>query len=142
MDIGIGLVFELPCHEPAMCLGKLDALVDHAHTALRGGSYNDLRAKEPHQLASLDAEWFCHGDDKWISLGCANHGKTDSRISARRLYHRLAGLEFSRLFRGFDYPKRQSVLHRTKGVGGFDLHEKVHALRRQTIDPHHWGVAD
>ena len=111
MNIGIGFILKLPGHEPAMGLGKLDGLVDHAYSALGGGSYDDLRSKKPHQLTPLDAKWLCHGDHKRISLGCANHGKTNSRISAGRLYDRLARLELSRLFGRLDYPESQSVLH-------------------------------
>src|SRR5450631_2578622 len=123
MNIGIGFIFKLPGHVPAMGLGEFDGLVDHSYGALGGGSYDDLGSKEPHQLAPLDAEWLRHGNHKRISLGCANHSKANSRISACRLYHRLAGLELARLFGGLDHPKRQSVLHRTKRVESFNFHE-------------------
>src|SRR4051812_23808061 len=111
MNVGIGFVFKLPGHEPAMCLGKLDRLVDHSYGAFGGGRYDDLRAQKSHELAALDAERLGHGDHERIALGCANHGKTDPSISARRLDDRLARLKFSRFFGSFDYPKRQSVLH-------------------------------
>src|ERR1019366_7626191 len=111
MNIGIGFILKLPCHVPAMRLGQLDGLIDHADSTLRGGSYNNLRSKEPHELAPLDAERLCHGDYKRIPLGCANHGKTNSRISACRFYDRLARLELSRLFGRLNYPESQSVLH-------------------------------
>ena len=142
MNIGIGFILELPGHVPAMRFGKLDGLIDHANGALGGGSYNDLRSKEPHQLAPLDAEWLRHGDHKRIALGCANHGKANSRISACRLDDGLARLELSRLFGRLDHPESQSVLDRTKRIEGFNLHEKVHALRRQTVDPHHRRIAN
>ena len=111
MKIGIGFILKLPSHEPAMRLGKLDGLGDHAHAALGGGSYDDLRPKEAHQLTPLHAKWLCHGHHKRISLGRANHGKTNPGISACRLYDRLAGLKLSRLFGRLDYPESQSVLH-------------------------------
>ena len=111
MNIGIGFVLKLPRHVPAMGLGKLDGLVDHAHSALGGGGYDDLRSKEPHELAPLDAKWLCHGDHKRVSLGCADHGKTDSRIPACRLYDCLARLKLSGFFGRLNYPERQSVLH-------------------------------
>src|SRR5271169_7091390 len=98
MNIGIGFILKLPGHEPAMRLGKLDCFIDHAYGALSCGSYNDLRPKEPHELTPLNAKWLCHGEHKRVSLGCANHGKTDPGISACRLYHRLARLKLSRLF--------------------------------------------
>ena len=128
MDIGIGFILELPGHEPAMRLGKLDGLVDHAHGALRGGSYNDLRSKEPHQLAPLDAEWLRHGDHQRISFGRANHGETDSGISACRFDDGLAGFEFSGLFGRLDHPERQSVLDRAERIEGFDLDKEVDAF--------------
>src|ERR1700737_2614491 len=111
MNIGIGLILKLPGHEPAMRLGKLNGLIDHADSPLSGGSYNDLRSKEPHELTPLYAERFCHGDYKRIPLGCANHGKANPRISACRLYDRLARFKLSRFFGRFDYPESQSVLH-------------------------------
>src|SRR5664279_1801302 len=116
-----------------MCLGKLDGLGDHAHTALGGGSYDDLRSKEAHQLAPLNAKWLCHGHHKRVSLGCANHGKTNPRISACRLDDCLAGLKLSRLFGRLDDAQSQSVLHGTKRVEGFNLDEEVHALRRLSL---------
>ena len=142
VNIGIGFIFKLPGHEPAMRLGKLDGLVDHADGALGGGRDNHLCAKEPHQLAPFDAERLCHGNHKRISFGRANHGKTNSGISAGRLDDGLAGLELSGLFGRLDHPERQSVLYRTKRIEGFNLDEKVHAFRRQTIDPHHRRIAD
>src|ERR1700681_3913476 len=135
MKIGIGFILKLPGHEPAMRLGKLDGLGDHAHTALSGGSYDDLRSKEAHQLAPLNAKRLCHGHHKRVSLGCANHGKTNPRVSACRLDDRLAGLKPSRLFGPLDDAQSQSVLDLAKRVEGFNLDEEVHALRRQTIDP-------
>src|SRR5450759_5682764 len=86
MNVRIGFILKLPCHVPAMRFGKLDGLVDHAYSALGGGGYDDLRSKEPHELTPLDAKWLCHGDHQRISLGCANHGKTNPRISACRFY--------------------------------------------------------
>src|SRR3984893_8178005 len=142
MKIRIGFILELPGHVPAVRLGKLDGLVDHADRPLGGGSYDDFRAKEPHQLPPLDAEWFRHGDHKRVPLGGADHGKTDPGISACRLYDRLAGLKLSRFFVRLHYPKSQSILELTKRLESFDVYEKVHALRRQTIDPHYRRVAD
>src|SRR5277367_5405043 len=137
MIIGIGFILKLPSHEPVMRLSELDGLSDHSHRALGSGSHNNLRSEEPHELTPLNAKWLCHGDHKRISLGCANHRKTNSRISACRLNDRLTRLELSGLFGRFDYSESQSVLDRTKRVECFNLHEKVHAPRRQTIDPHH-----
>src|SRR5579871_3359422 len=111
MYIGIGLILELAGHEPAMRFGKLDGFIDHAHSALSGGSYDDLRSKKPHQLTPLDAEWLSHRDHKRVSLGCANHGKPDPRISARRLYDRLTGLKLSGLLSCLDDSESQSILH-------------------------------
>src|ERR1700733_9583805 len=111
MNIRIGFVLKLPSHEPSMCLGKLDGLTDHSYSTLSGGSYDDLRSKEPHELTALNAKWLCHGDHKRISLGRANHGKTNPGIPACRLYDGLARLKLSRLFGRLDYPEGQSVLH-------------------------------
>src|SRR6185437_12733016 len=36
VDIGVGFILELPGHEPAMRLGELDRLIDHAYSALGG----------------------------------------------------------------------------------------------------------
>jgi hypothetical protein len=111
MNIGIGFILELPGHEPAMGLGKLDGLVDHADGALGGGRDDHLGAKKAHQLAPLDAEWLRHGHHQRVSLGGADHGKTDAGISACRLDHGLTGLEFSGFFRRLDHAERQAVLH-------------------------------
>src|SRR4051794_37909976 len=124
MKIGIGLIFKLPGHEPAMGLGELDRLLDHSDRAFSSGGDNDLCAQKPHQLAALDAEGLRHGDHKWISLSRANHSEADSGISAGRLDHGLARLELAGLFRRFDDAERQTVLYRTKWVEGFDLNEK------------------
>src|SRR6266481_543457 len=110
MKIGIGFILELPGHVPAVRLGKLDGLGDHADSPLGGGSYDHFRSKEPHELPPLDAKWLCHGDHKRVSLGGADHGETDPGISACRLYDRLARLELSRFFGCLDYPKGQSIL--------------------------------
>src|ERR1039457_4362833 len=40
---------------------------------------------EKKELKPIDAERLCHCEYKRIPLGCANHGKTNSRISACRL---------------------------------------------------------
>src|SRR4051794_26823082 len=142
MNIRIGFVLKLPGHEPAVRLGQFDGLVDHAYRALGGRRYDHFRAEKTHQLAPLDAEWLCHGDHKRMSLGRANHRKANSRIAACGLNDRLARLEFSRFFSGLDHPKRQSILHRTKRVEGFDLDEEIYSGRRKAIDAHDGRVAN
>ena len=142
MKVGIGLVLELPRHEPAMGLGELDGLVDHADGALGRGRDDDLGAEEAHQLAPLDAEGLRHGDDQRIALGGADHGKADAGVAAGRLDHGLAGLQLAGFLRGLDHAEREAVLHRAERIEGFDLHVQVHALGRQPVDPHHRRVAD
>src|SRR2546421_10721241 len=127
MNVGIGFVLKLPGHEPAMLLGKLDGLVDHSYSALSSRRHNDLRSEKAHELASLDAKWFCHSKHKRISLRRANHCETDTGISACRLYDCLARLKLARLFGRLDYPESQSVLHRTKRVESFNLDENVYS---------------
>src|SRR5258708_18414129 len=128
MKIGIGFILELPGHVPAVLLGKLDGLGDHADSPLGGGSYDHFRSKEPHELPPLDAKWLCHGDHKRVSLAGADHGKADSGISPCRLNDRLARLKLSGLFGRLDHPQSQSVLDGTKRVEGFNFYEKIHAL--------------
>ena len=127
MDVGIGFVFKLPGHEPAMLLRKLDGLVDHPYSALSTGRHNDLRSEKAHELAPLDTKWLCHGKHKGISLRRANHRETDTGIPACRLYDCLARLKLARLFGRLDYPESQSVLHRTKRVESFNLDENVYS---------------
>ena len=107
----IGFILKLPGHEPAVRFGELVGLGDHAHAALGGGSYDDLRPKEAHELAPLDAKWLGHSDHKRVSLGCANHGKANSRVSASGLDDGLAGLELTGLFGCLD--------HRREPIGRF-----------------------
>src|SRR5436190_13176280 len=114
MNVGIGFVFKLPGHEPAMLLGKLDGLVDHPYSALSSGRHNDLRSEKAHELAPFHTKWLCHSKHKRIPLRRANHRETDSGVSACRLDDCLAGLKLARLFGGLDYPESQSVLHRPK----------------------------
>src|SRR5436309_11471599 len=142
MNIGIGFVLKLPGHEPAMRLCKLDRFVDHAYGALGGGSYDDLGSKKAHEFAPFNAEWLCHGDHKRISLGRANHRKTNSGVTAGGLNDRLARLELSGFFSRLDHAERQSVLDRPQRVESFDLDEKVYARRGQTIDANDRCIAN
>src|SRR5580698_6554580 len=141
MEIGIGLILELPRHEPAVRLGELDGLVDHADGALGGGGYDHPRAEKPHELSPFDAKWLRHGDDQRISLGGAHHGKTNSCVSAGCLDHRLSRLELSRFFGCLDYSQGQSVLHGAKRVEGFNFYEEIYALWRQPVDPDYRCIA-
>src|SRR5450631_2140420 len=88
-----------------------DCAMPLANSYASSGSQTTIFVSGRSELTPLDAKWFCHSDHQRVSLGCANHGKTDPRISACRLYDRLARLKLSRLFGGLDYPKSQSVLH-------------------------------
>ena len=92
MNLGIGVVLELPGQIPAIGVGQFDRLVDHADGALGGRRQDHLRAEETHQLAPLDAEGLGHGDDQRIALGRAHHRKPDTGVTAGRLDHGLAGL--------------------------------------------------
>ncbi len=142
MEIRVGLVLELPRHPPAMRLGKLDGLVDHADRALGRRRDHDLGAEEAHQLAPLDAESLRHGDDQRIALGGADHRKANAGVAAGRLDHGLARLQLAGFLRGLDHAEREAVFHRTERVEGFHFHEQVHAFGREPVDPHHGRVAD
>src|SRR5258708_3581156 len=85
---------------------------------------------------------FLRGAVRVPSLGDADHGKTNPGISACLLYDRLARLKLARFFGRLDSPESQSVLDGTKRVEGLNFYEKIHALRRQTIDPHYRRIAD
>src|SRR5260370_42532684 len=98
MNVRIRFILKLPGHEPAVRLRKLDGLVDHPYGALGGGSYDDLRSEEPHELAPLNAESLGHGQHEGESLGCATRRKTDRRSSDCGLEDRLAGLKLYRFF--------------------------------------------
>ena len=65
---------------------------DHAQTSAGRGGKHHFRPQEPHQLTSLDAEGFRHGDYQRIAFLGAHHGQSDPRITARCLDHGLAWL--------------------------------------------------
>jgi hypothetical protein len=46
-------------------VGELRGLGEHAGALFRSG---DLGAEETHETAPLDAEPFCHDNDKWTAL--------------------------------------------------------------------------
>jgi hypothetical protein len=108
----------------------------------RSAAGDDLHAEEAHQPAPLDAERLRHGHHKRVSLGRADHRKTDAGIAAGRFDYGLAGFELSGFFGRLDHAERQAVLHRAERVEGFNLDKKIDALRRQTIDPYYRRIAD
>ena len=132
--VGVGLVLELPGQEPAVRLGELDRLVDHADAALRLRRQDHLGAEKAHQPAPLDAELLGHRDHQRIALGGAHHREADAGVAAGRLDDGLAGLELTRLLGRLDDAQREAVLDRAQRVEGLDLHEEVHARRRQPVD--------
>ena len=142
VNLRIGFILELPGHEPPVSLGKLNALVDHAHGTFRGGRHDDLGAKEPHQLAPLDTERLRHRDHERISLGGTDHRQANSGISAGCLDDGLAGLQLSGFFGRLDDAQSQPVLDRAERVESFNLDKKIHALGRQPVDPHHRCIAN
>jgi hypothetical protein len=54
VHVRVRLVLELTAQEPAVGLGELDRLREHAAALQRCGREHDLRAEEAHQLAPLD----------------------------------------------------------------------------------------
>ncbi len=93
MDVGIGLGLELATEEPAMCLGKLHRLGEHAAALLRGRSQHHLRAEKTHQFAPFDAEVLRHDDDEGIAFLRADHGEPDAGVARGSLDDRLTGAE-------------------------------------------------
>jgi hypothetical protein len=142
MHVGIGLVLELARQEPAVRLGELDRLVDHAHAALAGGREHHLGAEKAHQLAPLDREGLRHGHHQRIALLRADHGKPDAGIARRRLDHGLPGLERAGFLRRLNDAERQAVLDRAERIERLDLDEQVDAFRPQLVDAHDRRVAD
>ena len=142
MHVGIGFVLELARQEPAVRLGELLRLVDHADAALGRRREHHLGAEEAHQLAALDAEGLRHRDDQRIALRGADHREPDAGVAGGRLDHGLPGLELAGLFRGLDDAERQAILDRAERIEGLDLDEQVDAFRRQLVDLDHRRVAD
>ena len=124
-----------------MGLGEFDRLVDHARTFFLGRGKNHLSAEKTHQSAALDAEAFRHCHDQRITLLGADHGEADARVAAGRLDYRLAGLQGAGFFGLLYYTKCEAILHRAQRIERLNLHEEVHARRRQLADPDNRRIA-
>jgi hypothetical protein len=142
VEVGIGLVLELPGQEPAVGLGQLDRLVDHPGPAGRRGGQDHLGAEEAHQLPPFHAERLRHGDDQRVPLLGTHHGEADAGVAAGGLDHGLPRLEGPAPLGVFDDAEGESVLDRAQGVERFDLDVQVDAGRRELADLDHRGVAD
>ena len=142
VHVGVGFVLELPAEEPAVRLGELDGLREHAAALLRRRREHDLGAEEAHQLAALDAEVLGHHDDERIALLRADHREPDAGVAARGLDDRLAGLQRAASLGALDDGPRQAVLDRAHRIEGLDLDVHVHAGRRELAEPHDRRVAD
>src|SRR3974390_1683594 len=92
MHLGISLILELPCEEPAMRGGEFVRLIHHPHPTLGGWCQHDLGTEEAHEFAALNAEGLGHGADEWIALRSTDHGKTDASVTTGSFDHRLAGV--------------------------------------------------
>ncbi len=112
VHVGIGLVLELPAQEPAMRLGELDRLGEHATALERCRRQHHLRAEKAHHLAPLDAEVFRHGHHQRVALLRAHHGEADTRVAAGCLDDGLAWAQRAALFGVFDNTERQAVFDR------------------------------
>jgi len=106
MDVGIGLVLELPGHEPAVSFCEFCGLVDHADGAFGRGRDDDLRSQKSHQLAALNAKRLRHRDHQRVALRGAHHGKADAGVAAGSLDHRLARLQLARPLGGLNDTRR------------------------------------
>src|SRR3546814_17467605 len=89
MEVGVSLVLELAAEKPAVTLGQLDRLGQHAGAFLRRRREDDLGAEKAHQLAPLDAEVLRHDDDQRIALLRAAHGEAEAGVAARSAERRV-----------------------------------------------------
>ena len=142
MHVRVSLVLELAGQEPAVRLGELGRLVDHAHAALGSGREHHLGAEEAHQLAPLDGKALSHGQHQRIALLRADHGQPDAGIAGGGFDDSLPGLELAGFFRRLDDAKRQAVLDRAERIEGLDLDVEVDAFRAQLVDLDHRRVAN
>ena len=142
MEVRIGFVLELPCHEPAVGFGQFDRLLDHSDRSLGGRRQHDLGAEKAHQSPPFDAEGLGHRDNKRIAFRGADHGEADAGVAARRLDDGLAGLELAGLLRRLDDPQSQTVLDRAQRVEGLDFHIEVDPVRGEAVDPDDRRVSD
>jgi hypothetical protein len=142
VDLGVGLVLELAGHEPAVRVGQLLRLAEHADAGLDGGSEHDLGPVEAHELAALDAERLRHDDDQGIAALRADHGQPDPGVPARGLDDGLAGPQGARAFGGLDDAERQPILDRAARVHALQLGEQVRSRGSEPAKAEHRGPAD
>ena len=134
MDVGIGRVFELSCHEPAIGFRQLPALGDHAHAFLFLGRQDDLGTQKAHQFAALNREGLHHHRDKRVAFGRADHRQPNPGVTRGCLNHGLPRLQLTRGLRRLNDAHGQSVFDRTEGVEGLDLCPHGHMVRGKVID--------
>jgi hypothetical protein len=135
-------VLELPREEPAVFLGELGSLPDHARAALGGRRQDHLGAQRAHDLAALDRERLDHHGDERIALGRADHRERDAGVARGRLDDRLAGLEGAALFRILDDRDREAILDRGHRVEELALDVHRHVLGCEAVDAHDGRAAD
>ena len=133
MHVRIGLVLELARQEPAVGLGKLDSLFDHADASLGGRGEHHLGTEKAHQLAALDAEGLGHRDHQRIAFFGAHHGKADAGVAARGLDDRLAGFELAGPLRRLDHPESQAILYRAQGLNASILTNRLRPGARRLM---------
>ena len=142
VHLGVGLVVELPAEEPAVLLGQLDRLVEHAAALLAGRREHHPGAEKAQELPPLDAEALGHGQHQRVALLRADHRQADAGVAAGRLDHRLPRAEQAAALRILDDRQRHPVLDRAERVEGFELDVHLDAGRRQPVEAHQRGVAD
>ncbi len=133
MGVGIGLVFELAHKKPAVLLGKLDRLGQHAAALECGRRQDNSRTQKTHQLASLEAEALGHRNDQRVVFLRTDHGQADARIAARCFDDGLARLQCAAFFRVFDDAEREPVFDRAHRVERLDLDENVDVVRSDLV---------
>ena len=130
VHVGVGLVVELAAEEPAVLLGQLDRLVEHAAALLARGREHHPGAEEAQELAPLDAEALGHRQHQRIALLGADHRQADAGVAAGRLDHGLAGRRAAPRRSASSITARgHAVLDRAERVERFELDVDLDARR-------------
>mmetsp|Transcript_96025 Transcript_96025/g.273767 ORF Transcript_96025/g.273767 Transcript_96025/m.273767 type:complete len:486 (-) Transcript_96025:54-1511(-) len=133
VELPVSLGLELVAEEPAVLLGELGGLGDHAGALvlLRGDDH--LRAEHAHELAALDAERLRHGDDALVAaLGC-KHGNGDAGVARGGLDNGVARLEETLRLGVLDDGEGEAVLDGRERVEVFALGVDRATLRTHAV---------
>src|SRR5581483_5407361 len=76
-----------------------------------------------------------------VTLGGAHHRQSDARVTARRLDHRLSGLQRAVALGRLDDAEGEPVLHGAGRIEELGLDVDGHVPWRQRIDPYTRSVA-